>query len=75
MENHSLLTFGYTKWYKYTIASPEIELSVDGKKVRGEATPVLNDQKLRDVIDRFRSKYGELERYYNKLDTAIAMTI
>jgi hypothetical protein len=64
-----------TKWYKYATANPEIQLSVKGKKVRAEARLVLDAQKLADVIDRFRLKYGELERYYRKLDTAIAATI
>jgi hypothetical protein len=64
-----------TKWYKYATANPEIELSVRGKKVRAEARPVLDTQKLTVVFDRFRSKYGELERYYKKLDAAIAVTI
>ena len=64
-----------TKWYKYATANPEIELSVRGKKVRAEARPVMDDQELADVIDRFRSKYGEVEKYYRKLDAAIAVTI
>jgi len=64
-----------TKWYKYATATPEIELSVTGKKVRGEARPVLDAHGLADVIDRFGSKYGELKRYYRKLDAAIAVTV
>jgi hypothetical protein len=64
-----------TKWYKYATANSEIELSVKGKKVRAEARPVLDTQKLVDVINRFRSKYGELGKYYRKLDAAIAVTI
>lgn len=64
-----------TKWYKYATANPEIELSVKGKKVRAEARPVLDAQNLADVIDRFGSKYGELKKYYRKLDAAISVTI
>jgi len=64
-----------TKWYKYTTANPEIELSVSGKKVHAEARQVLDAQELADVIDRFRSKHGELKRYYRKLDAAIAVKI
>ena len=64
-----------TKWYKYATANPEIELSVKGKNVRAEARPVLDAQKLADVVDRFQSKYGELKRYYRKLDAAIAVTM
>jgi hypothetical protein len=64
-----------TKWYKYVSANPEIKLSVRGKKVHAEAKPVSDGQGLVDVIDRFRSKYGELERYYRKLDVAIEVDI
>jgi hypothetical protein len=63
-----------TKWYKYATTNPEIELSVKGKKMRAEARPVLDARELADVIDRFSSKYGELKRYYRKLDAAIAVT-
>ena len=64
-----------TKWYKYISVNPEIELSVRGEKVRAEAKPVSNAQKLAVVIDRFRTKYGELERYYKKLDVAIEVSL
>jgi len=64
-----------TKWYKYATADPEIELSARGKKVRGQARSVSDDQQLAAVLDRFRSKYGELKGYYRKLDAAIAVTI
>jgi hypothetical protein len=64
-----------TKWYKYATTNPEIELSVRGKKVRAEARQVLDPQKLADVIDQFGSKYGDLKKYYQKLDAAITVTI
>jgi hypothetical protein len=63
-----------TKWYTHFIANPEIELSVKGKKIRAQAR-TLQGAQLTDVINRFRSKYGDLERYYTKLDVAIAFTI
>ena len=63
-----------TKWYTHFIADPEIELSAKGKKVRAQAR-TLQGAQLTDVINRFRSKYGDLERYYSKLDVAIAVTI
>jgi hypothetical protein len=61
-----------TKWYTHFIANPEIELSI--KKIRAQAR-TLQGAQLPDVINRFRSKYGDLERYYTKLDVAIALTI
>jgi uncharacterized pyridoxamine 5'-phosphate oxidase family protein len=63
-----------TKWYKHVTANPEIELSVKGKKVRAQ-TRQVDAQTLAEIIDRFRSKYGELKKYYRKLDVAIAVTI
>jgi len=64
-----------TKWYKYVIADPQIELTTRGKKVRGQARRVSDAQEFAGVVDRFRSKYGELKKYYRKLDAAIAVTI
>ena len=64
-----------TKWYKRVTVNPEIELSIVGKKMRAEARLLLGDQEVADVTSRFRSKYGELERYYRKIDVAIAVTI
>jgi len=64
-----------TKWYQYATANPEVELSVRGMKVHGEARQVLDAQKLADVIDQFGAKYGDLKKYYKKLDTAIAVTL
>jgi uncharacterized pyridoxamine 5'-phosphate oxidase family protein len=64
-----------TKWYKHVTANPEIELSVGGRKVGAQARPLLDTKHLTEVTNHFRSKYGELERYYRKLDVAIAVTI
>jgi len=64
-----------TKWYKHATANPEIELSIGEKKVRARARPLLDAQQLANVTDRFRAKYGELERYYRKLDVAIEVNI
>jgi hypothetical protein len=64
-----------TKWYKHVTVNPEIELSIRGKKVRAQARPLLDAQQLTDVINRFRSKYGDLERYYRKLNVAIAVSL
>jgi len=64
-----------TKWYKHVTANPEIELSVSERKVRAHARPLLDAQQLADVSSRFRSKYGELERYYKKIDVAIEIMI
>jgi len=63
-----------TKWYTHFIANPEIELSVKGRKIRAQAR-TLQGAQLTNVVNRFRSKYGDLERYYTKLDIAIALTI
>ena len=63
-----------TKWYKHLTTNSKIELSVRGKKLVGEARLILDAQKLADVIERFGAKYGDLKRYYRKLDVAIAVT-
>jgi len=64
-----------TKWYKHVTVNPEIELSAMGKKTRAQARRLLDVKQLTDVINRFRSKYGDLERYYKKLDVAVAVSL
>lgn len=64
-----------TKWYKHVTVNPEIELSVEGKRVRARARVLLDAQHLADVAKLFRSKYGDLDRYYRKLNVAIAVTV
>jgi len=64
-------------WYKNVMAKPEIQISAKGRKVTVKANPISDAGKVKEVVEKFRSKYGagEIRRYYSKLDAAIEVPI
>ena len=66
-----------TEWYQDLLANPEITVSVKGKKSNLHAKPIQEDEKVAEVVDRFRSKHGadEIRKYYARLDAAVSVPI
>jgi hypothetical protein len=64
-----------TKWYKHLQQNIKSNYQLEEKKVRAQAQTLVDAQDIADVTYRFRSKYGQLERYYRKLDVSVAVTI
>jgi deazaflavin-dependent oxidoreductase (nitroreductase family) len=66
-----------TEWYKNTLANPDIELYVKGRKLAAHAKPIRDSEKVAEVVNRFRSKHGpsEVTKYYTKLDVAVEVPI
>jgi len=64
-------------WYKNLTAKPEMQISVKGRKVTLKANPISDAAKIKEVVQKFRSKYGagEIKKYYSKLDAAIEALI
>ena len=60
-------------WYKNILKTPTIRLNAGGKEWSGEVTPVTDKVKVRDIVDKFRDKYGadEVKKYYSKFDVAV----
>jgi deazaflavin-dependent oxidoreductase (nitroreductase family) len=66
-----------TEWYQNLLANPEVALSAGGKKMTAHAKPIHESAKFAEVVDRFRRKHGadEIEKYYVKLETAVAVPL
>ena len=64
-------------WYKNVTAKPEMQISAKGRKITVKANPLSDAGKVKEVVEKFRSKYGagEIRRYYSKLDAAIEVPI
>jgi len=60
-------------WYKNILKTPAIRLNAGGKEWSGEVTPVTDKVKVRDIVEKFRGKYGadEVKKYYSKFDVAV----
>ncbi|MDP9303392.1 MAG: DUF2255 family protein [Actinomycetota bacterium] len=66
-----------TDWYRNVLKTPTAWLSADGSEFPATAKPITDPAKVRDVVDKFRAKYGgaEIERYYTKLDVALEVPL
>ena len=66
-----------TEWYKNVIAEPEMQISAKGRKLALKANPILDPSKVKEVVEKFKSKYGagEIKKYYSKLDAAIEVPL
>jgi hypothetical protein len=60
-------------WYKNVVKTPAIRLAAGGAEYSVRATPVTDPAKVDEVVESFRSKYGEhdVSSYYTKLDVAV----
>ncbi len=66
-----------SQWYQNVLKTPAITVAVDGVKWNGTATPITDPARIRDVVEKFRAKYGadEVAKYYSKFDVAVAVSL
>lgn len=66
-----------SNWYKNVVAKPTVQISAKGRTITAKAKPISDSNKVKEVVDKFRSKYGtgEINKYYSKLDVAIEVPI
>jgi hypothetical protein len=65
-----------TNWYENVLKNPNMNISVSGKNtIIGKAKVITDTSKVKDVVEKFRSKYGasEIKKYYTKLDAAVEL--
>ena len=61
-----------TGWYKNVLETPGVGVSADGVSWTGNAMPITVPARVRDVVEKFRAKYGarQIGKYYTDLDVA-----
>ena len=66
-----------SQWYQNVLTTPAITLAVEGVKWNGKAPPITDPARVRDVVEKFRAKYGsdEVSKYYSKFDVAVAVPL
>ena len=64
-------------WFKNALKNPSITLAAKGVKSTAKATPVTDAARVRDIVEKFRAKYGagEVKKYYSKLHVAVAVSL
>jgi deazaflavin-dependent oxidoreductase (nitroreductase family) len=64
-------------WYKNLLATPQMQLAADGTTVSATAAPIADPALEREVIEKFRAKYGaqQITSYYPKTDVAVEVSV
>jgi deazaflavin-dependent oxidoreductase (nitroreductase family) len=62
-----------SEWYKNILKTPAMRLGAGGKEIKIEARTITDKAAVRDVVEKFRSKYGtdQVKKYYSKFDVAV----
>ena len=64
-------------WYKNIRKTPTIHLAAKGKTFTTSATPITDSAKVREVVEKFRDKYGaqEVKADYPRPDVAVEVSL
>lgn len=62
-----------TNWYKNILHNSDVEIPVDGQQYDGKSKAIIDSNKVKEVVNKFISKYGESEvnKYYTKFDVCV----
>jgi hypothetical protein len=55
-----------TNWYKNMLVDPTLKISVNGVEIPERGKPITDSRRVRDVMSKFSSKYGDVRKYYPK---------
>jgi hypothetical protein len=66
-----------TNWYKNMLADPSLKISVDGVETLTRGIPIKENNRVDEIVRKFRSKYGEgdVKKYYTKFDVAVEVEL
>ena len=66
-----------SEWYKNALKNPTVTLSTEDAAYTAKARPITDPAKVREIVDKFRAKYGagEVEKYYSKFDVAVEVPL
>ncbi len=66
-----------TNWYKNLLVDPTLKISANGggEEIPLRGKPITDSSRVRDVISKFGSKYGDVRKYYPKPDVAVEVPL
>ena len=64
-----------TNWYKNVLNNSFVKIIVDGRQFSGKSKPITDSDKVKEVVNKFISKYGEsdVNKYYTKFDVCVEL--
>jgi hypothetical protein len=66
-----------SQWYKNVVSTPMMELVARGSKLTVKPNRIIDANKVRDIVSKFRDKYGaaDVKKYYSKFDAALEISM
>ena len=66
-----------TSWYKNLLVDPMLKISVNGMEISTKGKSITDDNKVNDIVKKFKSNYGEgeVKKYYTKFDVAVEVPL
>lgn len=63
-------------WFKNLLKYPDIQISLGKRQASVQAKPTTDIDRVSDVTEKFRQKYGagQVRRYYDKLNAAVEIS-
>src|SRR5262245_29319556 len=64
-------------WFKNVLKTPSIRLAANDIVITALARPTTDRERVRDVAEKFRAKYGadDVKKYYSKFDVAVEVAL
>ena len=66
-----------TNWFRNLLNDSGMKISVKGVESSVQARPVTQSQKVIEVADKFRARYGtgEVRKYYSRFDVCVELKL
>ncbi len=66
-----------TNWFRNIIKTPTMSISAKGARMTAKAKPVADTNKVKEVVEKFRRKYGagEVKKYYSDFDAYVELSL
>jgi hypothetical protein len=66
-----------TNWYKNILVNPMLKISVNGVEISERCKRITDNNRIDDIVKKFKSKYGEgdVKKYYTNFDVAVEVTL
>ena len=64
-------------WFKNVVATPQMQLTANEASITAPVAPIKDPARVREVVDKFRTKYGadQIAAYYPKTDVAVEVSV
>jgi hypothetical protein len=64
-----------TNWYKNFLANQTLKISLNDQEIPAKGKVITDSSKVRNIMSKFSSKYGDIRKYYPKPDVAVEVPL